>query len=339
MGDKPKIPRRTGLVYYPDDRPGIRRERRGRGFSYLGPDGARIGDAAERARLNALAVPPAYEEVWISPRANGHLLATGQDERARKQYLYHPDWTAFRALKKFDRLVDFAALLPRIRRRYRRDLKAEPGERAFALAAVLAVIDRYAMRVGTPKYAEENDAYGATTLRSRHLNLTRGEAVLRYGAKGGQTVERVLKDAAIHDLFETADDLPGAELFTYEGEDGEWRPVRSEQVNDYLEEAGGSGGFTAKTFRTWQGTVAAFDVARKTEERLTVKAMAEAAAARLHNTPAIARTSYIHPAVIALAEEGDEARVKALDALKVPKTRGLRVAERATAAFLKARAG
>ena len=182
-------PRRVpGLKYYPDSRPGIKRQRRGRGFSYISPDGTRIDDPKERSRLAALAVPPAYENVWISPIDNGHLLATGYDARTRKQYKYHPDWTEFRALRKYEKLAEFGAALPAIRNAVADGLQAEAGDRDFALAALVSMLDRYALRIGSPDASEQNKSYGATTLRSRHLRKAGDKIKLTFTAKGGHRV-------------------------------------------------------------------------------------------------------------------------------------------------------
>lgn len=291
------------LIYYPDDRPGLTRRRCGRGFTFFDADGVRITDRAERARLKALAVPPAYEDVWMSPHANGHLQATGRDARARKQYRYHPDWTAARAATKYDRLAEFGAALPSLRRWIADRLRGEVGARETAIAAALALIDRGAMRAGTPEYAEENDSYGATTLREEHVSVEGSRIRLDYTAKGGREVTRALYGERLAEVLEDSADLPGAELLTWL--DGADRPhgVRSEALNAVLETVCGEG-VTAKTLRTWHGTHAAFLAALETRPA-TIKAMSEAAAERLQNTPAIARTSYIHPRVIALSDKAE----------------------------------
>lgn len=290
------------LHYYPDSRPGIRRERRGTGFSYVAPDGTRISRGAERLRIEALAVPPAYENVWICPRADGHLQATGRDTRDRKQYRYHPDWTAFRSEKKFDRLAEFGRALPGIRRRVARALDQEAGEQAFAIAAVIAMMDRLSIRVGNPEYADENGTFGATTLRSKHLKLNGHDLHLDYLAKGGKKVRRRVGNRKLMETLAKLHGLPGAELVTWIDEEGAPRAVSSDQVNAWLQEVTGQPGLTAKTFRTWSGSVAALEAA-EIGDRITIRAMSEAASERLANTPTIARNSYIHPAVIALAEE------------------------------------
>ncbi|EKE44202.1 putative DNA topoisomerase I protein [Oceaniovalibus guishaninsula JLT2003] len=313
------------LIHYPDTRPGITRRRAGRGFSYIAPDGTRIDDAGERARLAALAVPPAYEDVWMCPLPRGHLQATGRDARARKQYRYHEDWTAFRARRKYDDLARFGTALPAIRRRIARDLNGAAGERDTAIAAILAMIDRLSLRIGNRDYTEENGSYGATTLRHRHLKLTDQGMKLDYKAKGGKRVRRDLRDKRLARVLHELDDLGGATLVSWVDADGAVHEVTSSAVNERLAEMAGQDGFTAKTFRTWNGTAAAMEVALR-EEAPTIAAMAEAAAERLGNTPAIARTSYIHPDVIALTERDLAERQKLAE--RGGDMRGLRVAER-----------
>lgn len=315
---------RPDLVYYPDDQPGIRRKRRGRGFTYFAPDGTRIAAAEERARIEALAVPPAYENVWICPLPNGHLQATGRDDRLRKQYRYHPDWTAYRAWVKYAHLADFGRALPALRRRILRDLKSEPGSASFAVAAVLALLDRLAMRMGDPGYSRENKTYGATTLKSGHLSFTDGEIRLDYPGKGGRRVHKALRDRTLNKTLHQLDDLPGAQLVGWVDDQGTPHGVSSEQVNGFLADFIGCDEISAKTFRTWNGSVAALEAALETE-RPKVKTLAEAAAARLHNTPTIARSSYIHPDVIALAEADADRRHEI--AAAAPHVEGLRRAE------------
>jgi DNA topoisomerase-1 len=315
------------LVYYPDTRPGIRRRRAGRGFCYYTPDGALIRDPEERSRLASLAVPPAYEDVWICPLPQGHLQATGIDARGRKQYRYHPRWTEFRAQLKYGDLADFGRLLPRIRRRIARDLAGEPGPRNFAVAAVLAMIDRLSVRVGSSGYAEENGTYGATTLRRNHLKLTRKGISLRFPGKGGKEVRRQVRDTRLGRVLHELDDLPGATLVSWLDTEGRAREVTAGDVNAYLAEVTGEARFTAKTFRTWNGSVAALSAVTPGEAP-RVKSMAEAAAERLSNTPTIARNSYIHPEVLRLAEEPERYPER------LPEVTGLRADERRLLALL-----
>lgn len=284
-----------GLRYYPDSNPGFTRRRRGRGFSYLAADGTRIGTRAVIERLKALAVPPAYADVWFSPHANGHLQASGRDDARRKQYIYHPDWAARRAEVKFDQLAPFGAALPAIRRWIATRLGGEPGAFETAAAAVLALLDRASLRVGAPDYATQNGTHGATTLLPKHATIDDSGLTLRFPAKGGTQVETHLKGARLAALLDDCQDLPGAHLITFGG----GALIRSEHLRDILSDLAGAE-MTPKTFRTWNGTHAAFLAAT---ESSTIMAQAEAAAARLHNTPTIARSSYIHPKVIALTEE------------------------------------
>lgn len=325
----------AGLVYYPDSHPGIARRRCGRGFSYLAPEGGRITDREERARIAALAVPPAWEDVWICPTPEGHLQATGLDQRGRKQYRYHPDWTEFQAQRKFDQLPDFARRLPRIRRRLARDLAGNPGEQRFALAALVSLIDRLGLRIGNRGYLDENGSYGATTLKHRHLRIEPDRITLRFRAKGGQRVQRTLKNPKLQRVLSEIDDLPGADLFTWLDADGHPHPLRSEQVNEYLGEIGGDDSVTAKTFRTWIGSLEAYRVAlHGNGQKLTIKAMAAAAANSLGNTPTIARNSYIHPKIIALAELDPQERLQKIELARECRISGLGIEEAMLCGFL-----
>lgn len=312
-------------MYVSDSDPGITRRRRGRGFSYLAPDGTSIARGLERKRIEALAVPPAYNDVWICTKHNGHLQATGRDARKRKQYRYHPDWSAAQAETKFEQLASFGAALPSIRRRVDRDLGADPGDVQFALAAAVFMIDRTALRVGHPDYSKENGSYGALTLKRRHLVLKDDQIRLSFTAKGGKKVRKCVTDRKLQRLLQKIHDVPGATLLSWIDDSGATHSVSSNQLNEYLSDAAGGDGFTAKTFRTWAGTLAAFNCAEDGD--VTIKAMAEAAAKRLHNTPTVARNSYIHPAVIALSEG------EVFDLLPVKRS-GLFVAEQSLLALL-----
>ncbi|TFL18025.1 DNA topoisomerase IB [Jannaschia formosa] len=319
--------REPDLIYYPDDRPGIARRRAGRGWSYRAPDGTTIDDKDERARIEALAVPPAYERVWISPRKRGHLQATGYDARERKQYRYHPDWAAWRAATKFDLLAPFGAALPGLRRRIAAALQGEAGERDFAIAALLRLIDRSSIRIGSEAALAENGTQGATTLGARNLRLDDNGLRLDWRAKGGQRVRRQVSDRTLARALHALSDLPGAPVFEWI-DGGTPRQIHADQVNEWLHEVTGLEGATAKTFRTWNGSVSALEAARAEGPSVTIRAMTEAAAKTLHNTPAIARNSYVHPDVIALASDWQD--------LKVPDgPSGLRQGERALLALLK----
>ncbi|MGR3495120.1 DNA topoisomerase IB [Citreimonas sp.] len=318
------------LVYYPDHHPGITRRRAGRGWSYIAPCGTRIRDPDERDRLNRLAVPPAYTDVWICPRPDGHLQATGRDAKGRKQYRYHESWTAFRARRKYADLPSFGTYLPAIRRRIRRDLRNDAGDRDFAVAAVLAMIDRLSLRVGHSKDVDHG-AYGATTLRPRHVTLDDESLRLDYRGKGGARITKTLRDKRLAKVLHRLDDLPGATFVTWIDAHGRVHEVTSTLVNELLHDITGEHGYTAKTFRTWNGTVAALEIALR-EEKLTVKTLAEAAAEALGNTPTIARNSYIHPAVIDLVDTPLAERQRLAE--DPPGPRELRIPEKALLSLL-----
>ncbi|MFD0982248.1 DNA topoisomerase IB [Tropicimonas aquimaris] len=283
------------LSYVSDTDPGYRRRRCGRGFTYLDTDGRRLAKAETRARLKALAVPPAYTEVWYCPDPKGHLQASGRDARGRKQYIYHPDWVARRAELKFAQLPAFGAALPRLRRWVASRLRGDPSDRDTAVAAVLALLDRASIRVGDPAYAAENESFGATTLQPRHVTISEGRIMLHFAGKGGRKIRTQLTGTRLAKVLESCQDLPGAELVTF-AESG--APVRSEHLREVMSDLAGED-LTPKTFRTWNGTHAAYCAAH--DGAAQISDLANAAAERLHNTPAVARTSYVHPKVIALA--------------------------------------
>ncbi|MDK1374372.1 MULTISPECIES: DNA topoisomerase IB [unclassified Sinorhizobium] len=305
----------NGLVYVSDTEPGIRRLRKGRGFVYRLPDGSVLCDPAAKARISSLGLPPAYENVWICLDESGHLQATGYDARGRKQYRYHEKWQALRSGDKFGQLLTFGTVLPRIRRTMRRHMQGAPDDIRTVLAALVALLDAAHLRVGSPAYVEANATYGATTLLKRHLKLSDGCVRLSFTGKGGKRVRRSLRHPRLQRLLEEIADLPGRQLFVWKDETDTLRPIDSGRLNRYLAEISGAA-ISAKTFRTWAGSVAAFTVARaavERGERPTVKQMSEAAASVLHNTPATARESYIHPQIIALAGDS-ELSVKKLEA-------------------------
>jgi len=327
----------TGLVYVSDSEPGIRRQRTGRSFCYRLPDGSLVRDGALKVRIAGLGLPPAYENVWICLDDNGHLQATGYDARGRKQYRYHPDWQALKSGDKFDQLIAFGRALPKLRRAVRRDLDGTPGMVDTMLAAITVLLDEAQLRVGNRAYVQENGTYGATTLLKRHVSLAEGHIELRFTAKGGKRVRRTLKHPRLQRLLEDCADLPGRQLFVWRDETDLVRPIDSGRLNTYLADISGIA-VSAKTFRTWAGSLAAFSLARHAIEagdRPTIKGMATAAAEVLHNTPAIARSSYIHPDIIALAETPESLRL----ALRRPalKATGLRSEEERLLRFLENR--
>jgi DNA topoisomerase-1 len=295
-----------GLRYASPDDPGFRRRRAGRGFQYLGLNDRVIRDPDVIARIRALAIPPAWTDVWICPSPTGHLQATGRDARGRRQYRYHPRFRARRDADKFGRLAAFGTALPRIRRQVRRDLARRGLPREKVLAAVVGILDATALRVGNEAYARVNKSFGVSTLRGRHATVS-GETVrFRFRGKGGRTEEASLVDRRLARVVRRCRELPGQLLFQYVDEDGEERGISSEDVNEYLREAAGSDDVSAKDFRTWFATVIAHRALRSAPEagddgrrsRPDVEAMRRTAEV-LNDTLAVTRSSYVHPAVLA----------------------------------------
>jgi DNA topoisomerase-1 len=297
--------RAAGLRYSTDSRPGITRHRSGRGFSYRTADGQTIHDRAVLRRIKALAVPPAWTAVWICPDRAGHLQATGRDARGRKQYRYHARWRAGRDDAKFERLIDFAKVLPRIRTRCDADLGRPGLAREKVLAAVVRLLELTLIRVGNDEYARLNRSFGLTTLENRHATVDGTAIRFRFRGKSGQRHEVGLRDRRLAAVVRRCQDLPGQELFQYIGDDdGVPHDVASDDVNDYLREISGAD-VTAKDFRTWAGTVLAYRALRALapgdDERTARRNVVEAVrltAGRLGNTPAVARRSYVHPAIL-----------------------------------------
>lgn len=294
----------AGLRYATDARPGIQRHRAGRGFTYLRPDGSRVRDAPTLARIRALAIPPAWGQVWIAPDPLGHLQATGRDARGRKQYRYHPRWRARRDTTKFDRAIEFGRTLPRLRARIRRDLARHGLPREKVLAAVVRLLELTLIRVGNDEYARSNRSFGLTTLRGRHADIAGSRLRFRFRGKGGVVHVVGVRDRRLSAVVRRCQELPGQELFEWVDDEGGIHDVRSEDVNDYIHEATG-GPFTAKDFRTWAGTVLAYRALRAAEPSLTevaarraVVAAIRVTAERLGNTAAVCRRSYVHPAVV-----------------------------------------
>jgi DNA topoisomerase-1 len=282
-----------------DSEPGITRERKGRAWSYFDPDGKRITDRDEIDRLNSIGLPPAYEHAWFCTDPNGHLQATGIDARGRKQYRYHPDFSARKSASKFDGLKEFGRALPKLRRRIEKDLKRRKMERETVLAAVIRLLDTEHIRVGNEQYAKENKSFGATTLRMRHLRRKGRKMVMRFTGKHGIVHEVSLTDSHLKRVVKKCQEIPGQMLFQYVNGDGDPKPVSSSDVNAYIKETTG-GDFTAKHFRTWGATVIAMDqMLKKAEDtRITVKTVIEPVAEALGNTEAMSRKAYVHPGLI-----------------------------------------
>jgi DNA topoisomerase-1 len=312
------------LRYSDDTAPGITRKRAGRGWAYSDAEGKRITDREEIDRLNKVGLPPAYNNAWFCPSANGHILATGIDDRGRKQYRYHPGYRARQDAEKFDGCVEFGKLLAKLRKRVEKDVGDRSLSRERAIASVIRLLDLGVVRVGNESYAKANKSFGATTLRRRHATVSGQTVKLRFKAKSGKLCEVTVTDRRLAHFVRKMDDLPGQNLFQYVDEDGEAQAVGSAEVNDYLRETMG-GDFTAKDFRTWHASAIGFELLAKAKGQLTIKGLSEGVAERLGNTPTIARQSYIHPAVLALVEGQAKWRAK----LKMPrKAKWLSGAER-----------
>ncbi|HKD66151.1 MAG TPA: hypothetical protein VKB84_04870 [Candidatus Binataceae bacterium] len=288
------------LRYVSDRRPGITRERIASGFIYKNPDGSVIEDADELARFRALAVPPAWEDVWIGPLHNGHIQAVGRDARGRKQYRYHPKWRAVRDQTKYQHLLVFGQALPSIRARVEADLSKPGLPRDKVLAAVVRLMEMTLARVGNPEYARQNQTFGLTTLQNRHVRIAHGEILLDFRAKHGIRHRSVVRDRKLARILKNCRDLPGSVLFQYIDEEGETRSIESGDVNDYLREISGRE-LTAKDFRTWAATnLAVLALSVLAEEKPTKKGtltVIKQVAEQLGNTPAVCRKCYIHPAV------------------------------------------
>jgi DNA topoisomerase-1 len=317
--------RRGRLVRVSDSAPGISRLRRGSGFIYRDARGRKLTDDAELRRIRSLAIPPAYTDVWICQRPDGHLQATGIDARGRKQYRYHPRWREQRDARKFDRLIEFGSALPRIRARVARDLACANGSsvmRAHVLATVVRLLDTTLARVGNDEYVRENHSFGLTTLRNRHVDVKGSRLRLRFRGKSGVLHDVALDDRDVARIVRRCRSLPGDELFRYLDEAGVPRAIASTDVNDYLREAAGVAAgveLSAKDFRTWHASVKAFDLARRElllrdraqdrghhagrrtgPSRGRVQRVLGEVAACLGNTIAVCRKSYVHPAVLHL---------------------------------------
>ena len=307
----------AGLRYANADRPGIRRHRAGRGFRYVSSDGEAISDESDLKRIRHLAIPPAWTDVWICSDARGHLQATGRDAKGRKQYRYHERFRAVRDETKYERMIEFAHALPKIRARVDADLRSAKLTRERVLATIVRLLEITLIRVGNEEYAKANASYGLTTLREKHVEVDGSLVRFRFKGKSGKTHDVGVRDRRVARVIRELQELPGQDLFTYVDDDGEVKPVRSEDVNAYLREIAGDD-FTAKDFRTWAGTVltaAALAGLKPVENERYAKKNVSAAvarvASRLGNTPAVCRKCYIHPAIVEAYMSGDLASLHA----------------------------
>jgi len=300
----------AGLTYVSDEDRGLSRERHGDGFRYLKPNGDPVTDDATLDRIRRLAIPPAWTDVWICAKANGHLQATGRDARGRKQYKYHPQFREVRESNKYEHMLEFARALPAIRAKLAEHMALRGLPREKVLATVVHLLESTLIRVGNDDYARENKSYGLTTLRNPHVSVEGSQLRFRFKGKSGKSWQLQLKDRRVAKIVKACQELPGQKLFEYLDENGEGREVTSADVNAYLREITGSD-ITAKDFRTWAGTVMAALALREFETfdsqasaKKNLRAAIERVASRLGNTPTICRKCYIHPEILSAYTEG-----------------------------------
>jgi DNA topoisomerase-1 len=292
------------LRHSSDSEPGFSRKKQGRYWAYFDENDERVTDREVIDRLNAIALPPAYEQAWFCKDPNGHLQATGVDARGRKQYRYHPGFRVRRDNAKFDGILEFGKALSKLRRCVDRDVRRRTLSRTTVLAAIVRLLDTEHIRVGNEEYARENKSFGATTLRSRHLKRRGSKLTMRFVGKHGIVHEAKITDSNLKRIVKRCQELPGQMLFQYVNGEGVPQAVTSSDVNDYIKKATG-GDFTAKHFRTWGASVIAFDQLLKKADaaRISVKTVVEPVAEALGNTVAMSRKSYVHPALLDAVKE------------------------------------
>jgi DNA topoisomerase-1 len=308
----------AGLTYVTDTQPGYRRRKMRSGFRYLNTRGAPITDEATFARIRRLAIPPAWTDVWICTRADGHLQATGRDAKGRKQYRYHPLWREIRDGTKYEHTIEFGEALPKIRRRVERDLRRHGLPKEKVVATAVSLLDQSLIRVGNGEYAKNNQSYGLTTLRKKHVGVNGTSLRFEFVGKSGKLHSVTVRNRRLAHVIKQCQEIRGQELFQYLDANGERQRIDSADVNAYLREATSSD-FTAKDFRTWAGTVLATHALAEyepfeteTEAKRNVVDAVKRVAAQLGNTPAVCRSCYVHPDVFDLYREGELA-----DALQV----------------------
>jgi DNA topoisomerase-1 len=301
----------AGLRYVSDEEPGIRRKKSGKGFTYTKPDGAKVADKPTLDRIRSLAIPPAYTDVWICAKANGHIQATGRDAKGRKQYRYHPAFREVRESTKYEHMLEFAQGLPAIRKAIDEHMSLRGLPREKVLATVVHLLENTLIRVGNADYVKQNKSYGLTTLRDPHVKVEGGELRFQFKGKSGKTWKLQVKDRRIARIVKACQDLPGQDLFQYLDENGEQQSISSADVNAYLKEITGRD-ITAKDFRTWAGTVLAALALKEFEEfdseakaKKNIRAAIEKVSGRLGNTPSICRKCYVHPEVFSSYLEGE----------------------------------
>ena len=308
FSDAVEVPK--GLTWCSDAHAGLTRVRSGTGFCIRDASGKTVRDKAVVKRIRALAIPPAWTEVWICPRATGHIQATGRDAKGRKQYRYHKDWSSHQSEAKFDRLHAFARALPKLRDRVERDLAKRGPSREKVLATAVRLLEITLIRVGNEQYARANRSYGLTTLHKRHLEVDGAALSFAFRGKSGVDHKVSVRDRRLATVVRALRDLPGQHLFKYRDADGDLCPITSDDVNAYIREAMGEA-FSAKDFRTGAGTVSAARALRDmdaaaspTDAKRKITVCVKAVAGLLGNTPTVCRSSYVHPAVFELYESG-----------------------------------
>jgi DNA topoisomerase-1 len=306
--ERAEIP--EGLTFSSDAQPGLKRVATGDGFEYFDPDGERIEDPQVLDRIRALAIPPAWTDVWISPQASGHIQATGRDVKGRKQYRYHDGWSAHASETKFERLPAFAQALPRLRKRVERDMASRGITRDKVLATAVRLLETTLIRVGNAQYAKQNRSYGLTTLNKRHLEVGATALTFAFRGKSGVEHEVRVRDRRLATVVRALRELPGQQLFKYRDADGALCTITSDDVNAYIRDAMGEQ-FSAKDFRTWAGTVSAARALRDmptpaspTEAKRKITVCVKAVSGVLGNTPTVCRSSYVHPKVFEMFESG-----------------------------------
>lgn len=336
--------RAAGLWYVTDEAPGIRRKRAGKGYSYVGLDGKPIRDRDVRKRIKGLAIPPSWTDVWICPRPDGHIQATGRDFKGRKQYRYHSKYRAIRDETKFDRMLLFSQLLPKVRARVETDLSRDGLPREKVLATVVRLLEKTLIRVGNDEYAKENRSFGLTTMRRRHVEVTGSKLRFEFRGKSGVQQTVAVTDRRIAKIVQHCQTLPGQELFKYLDDNGKRQDVDSGDINEYLREITGHD-VTAKDFRTWAGTMHAATTLRsigpastQREAKANVVRAIDKVAERLGNTRAVCRGYYVHPKIIEAYLKGSTvAEAPAVDPKRRRDKAALRRDELAVLEFLQIR--
>lgn len=298
-----------GVRYISDNIPGFSRQKSGDKFNYYNTDGKQIKEASDIERLEKLVIPPAWENVWISPKPNTHIQATGTDAKGRKQYIYHPDWTKIAQENKFGKIIDFGLSLPQIRGRVQKDLEEKSLDKKSVLAAVVWLLEHTFIRVGNEEYYKENDSFGLTTLRNKHIKIKGSKMFFSFKGKSGVETDLEISNPKIAKIIKKCIELPGYEIFQFLDENGEKRVIDSEDVNLFLKEVTGSD-FTAKDFRTWGATSLSakdlFKMGFVADKKIIKKNIIETVkkvAKDLNNTVAICRNYYIHPAIFKTYEK------------------------------------